>query len=1060
MKTIRLNTLNRENFIAALLTAWEAEGNRLGTDKYIEINRLLTQLPSEYDLAQLKTFLTPILTSNAQEQNTFYSLFDTVLSQITQQHTDHIVAVKEEQEKLYWRKVKHQSIKKVHNLRYALLIGFVCLIATVFIWKYLFLPKHYNDVRTICKAREKKKLCFTLQGNDKVSKVVQKSSNIHINSAQTGDNEFCVSYYTDHAGIDTLICLMESSNKAIGTVRMIIVSNPQFQWVQAHTEDKKDKSTTPSVSNTSKDTLGGFQAQNFSQKTDLEEINGQYIENYSSSWEFGLGNAYFSVEKGLIVLVALGLVIGLAAYYRYRSQKFSLSPHDDANDLYNWTIKIPNYGLVSIDRHFYNAITELRKRDKSEGLRLDIPKTVRSTIDNAGLINFQYTSQFLNKQYLFFIDKTHNNRFSTQLYDLMANWLIENEVPIELFYFSTETELCWNSKYKNGLTIKDVHHKYTETPIVIWSGNYAFLEKSVWHLWRKRVVMTPVPVSNWSEKEAILNQKFRLLPASSQGLALLAETIETIEPKGFNHIKAELLAQLAPLSILLNSMSVNSFESLQNLLIVHKNGVTDDRLLRWVAACAVPPTLFWDWILYTGARLSLNGENFLNIDNLTIIGSLPFFENGKIPNDMRSALLKWLSAEHHFEYLKILQDWEMVLKAESNIPPRGSMQWYGHRIQVLLTELLQNPKQAERRRLEIELDRLINGESLQDALLLQYLNDRQSPMDNVLSDRFRQLLQVKEHVFWKWRDWTWQAPSVLAVLIATLFVNYTEPVTTFHFGDSINVLNFTPDGKSFLVVNGKGNINMCSIESQTLQGVKTLRDIVEVGAFNQGENMVIYAAAKEGDILTWQSTTNSRKLIPSTNGIMAVDIFPHSSKVLAGYYGDNTAKLFDLSKGKEVEARFQHSHAISDVCFSRDGMTIATASHDHTAKLWSSNGQLLTVFQHNDIVHSIDISPDGSLIVTGNRDNTARLWSREGKLLKVLKGHNYDVYDVHFSHNGQQILTASGDNTAKLWNLKGDLLRTLLGHRTYIKTTAFSPDDSCVITGDSEGKVKLWALKK
>ncbi len=1070
--------VGREALIAALLTAWEAEGNMVGTDKYIEVNSLLNKLPQDYKLAQLKTILTPILTNNAQQQNDFYRLFDNILKSTIENAIDHSEAVEQEKNRFYWQRTKFKAAQSVNktvsyfkgNFVRTILLGIICLLVTGVIWQILYFRRHYDDMHASSKIGELKKVCIKLQKGDNITRIAQKTGVARIVNAGTYFSDFCISYQAFSVGRDTILCFVESQNGHSEVVNISVQSLFSLKLtppqVVSDTSSINKNKTLASLKE--KDNMM-LAPQNFLQDSSkTEEINGQYVDNYSSSWEFGFGNAYFSIEKALIVLASLILVLMIGYYYHYRNQKFTLTPQVDRDTLYNWTIKIPNYGSVGMDADYYVALSEMRKRHTDESRRVDIHKTVHATIENAGMIDFRYKSQFLTKNYLVFIDKTNPLSISTLLNEYLINSLISNEAPIEIFFFSNGSLSCWNDKYKNGIKFQDIQHKYGDAQIIIFSDGKTFIdianhtlksEYSVLTQWRKRVLLTPIPVSQWGQNEEILNQKLRILPASTYGLSQIVETLEAVEVKSLGILKKDFLKKEKLITAPSNADS-DFLNTLQNQLISTKLGRKDDRLMQWVAACALPPIPFWDWTLYVGGTLSENGENFLNIENLSIISQLKWLREGKIPDDMRSILLKWLEKEHPFWYLKILQEWEQVLKLENNLPPRGSIQWYGHRIQLLLTELLQNPKQKERRRLEIELDNLLAEDLVNDAMVMQYLSKRKSPMDNVLSDRFRKFIQIRKNLFWRWRDWTWQTPSVLGVLLGTLFISYTEPVTTFNFGENIYALAFSPDSKSFLAASGKGKVSICDINSHTMQGVKTQKNIVHLGATENENKLIISAASTEGAIMNWQESGNTISSVLSKGGITAITQYPNTSKILVGYYMNNAAILFDLSKKNTDNVVFQHDEAITDVTFSKDGSMILTASRDNTAKLWASNGTLLKTFQHNNVVHSVDISPDGTKILTGCRDNTAQLWDVNGSLLHTLIGHDYDVFDVHFSPNGQMLLTASGDKTAKVWSLEGNLLRTLRGHLNYVNQAAFSPDNTKVATGDSDGKVKLWTLTK
>ncbi|MEJ6484700.1 hypothetical protein N0Y54_25850 [Nostoc punctiforme UO1] len=63
----------------------------------------------------------------------------------------------------------------------------------------------------------------------------------------------------------------------------------------------------------------------------------------------------------------------------------------------------------------------------------------------------------------------------------------------------------------------------------------------------------------------------------------------------------------------------------------------------------------------------------------------------------------------------------------------------------------------------------------------------------------------------------------------------------------------------------------------------------------------------------------------------------------------------------------------------------------------------------------MSFSPDGKTIATASQDGTARLWTLNGQLLQEFKGHQGTVWGVSFSPDGKTIATASSDKTARLW---------------------------------------------
>jgi len=88
--------------------------------------------------------------------------------------------------------------------------------------------------------------------------------------------------------------------------------------------------------------------------------------------------------------------------------------------------------------------------------------------------------------------------------------------------------------------------------------------------------------------------------------------------------------------------------------------------------------------------------------------------------------------------------------------------------------------------------------------------------------------------------------------------------------------------------------------------------------------------------------------------------------------------------------------------------------------VWSSSsGSTLLVFaeHHSSPVSSASWSPDGSKIATASHDGTARVWSSgNGSTLLTLTGHSSGVVSVAWSPDGSKIASASSDGTARVWN--------------------------------------------
>jgi WD40 repeat protein len=94
-----------------------------------------------------------------------------------------------------------------------------------------------------------------------------------------------------------------------------------------------------------------------------------------------------------------------------------------------------------------------------------------------------------------------------------------------------------------------------------------------------------------------------------------------------------------------------------------------------------------------------------------------------------------------------------------------------------------------------------------------------------------------------------------------------------------------------------------------------------------------------------------------------------------------------------------HSSYVRGVAWSHDGRTLATASDDHTARLWDVGAPVL-LSPPSDVVDTVALSHNGRIVATGNRDGTARLWDvATHQLITTLDSHS-SVFGVAFSPDG------------------------------------------------------------
>eukprot|EP01119_Soliformovum_irregulare_P012889 TRINITY_DN3373_c0_g1_i1.p1 TRINITY_DN3373_c0_g1~~TRINITY_DN3373_c0_g1_i1.p1 ORF type:complete len:232 (-),score=36.26 TRINITY_DN3373_c0_g1_i1:150-845(-) len=161
---------------------------------------------------------------------------------------------------------------------------------------------------------------------------------------------------------------------------------------------------------------------------------------------------------------------------------------------------------------------------------------------------------------------------------------------------------------------------------------------------------------------------------------------------------------------------------------------------------------------------------------------------------------------------------------------------------------------------------------------------------------------------------------------------------------------------------------------------------------------------QNGNIRVWDLTSNScsRELVPDGEAaVRSITIAQDGTKVVAA---NNRGKCFIWKLGERDTSQFDplqridaHKTYILKCCFSPDAKLLATASADHTVKLWNVKDFSLfkTLTGHQRWVWDCAFAADSAYIVTASSDQVARLWDvNQGETMRTYTGHNKAVVCV------------------------------------------------------------------
>jgi WD40 repeat protein len=212
----------------------------------------------------------------------------------------------------------------------------------------------------------------------------------------------------------------------------------------------------------------------------------------------------------------------------------------------------------------------------------------------------------------------------------------------------------------------------------------------------------------------------------------------------------------------------------------------------------------------------------------------------------------------------------------------------------------------------------------------------------------------------------------------------------------------------------------------------------------------------------WAMVAVSSPALTHGGAVLSVTFHPDGLR-LATASEDGTARLWKARSRQEIRRFTGHTGPVLSVCFRPDGQQLASGGDDTTIKLWDvrTGREIRTLKGHANSVTSVCFGPDGKRLASASRDKTIKVWDTQtGQKQRSFGGHTDTITSVCFSPDGKRIASASEDQTVKVWDAQtGQEVLTLKGHTSVVSSVCFSPDGKRLASASKDQTVKVWEAK-
>lgn len=890
-----------EGFIAYL----KRQGFVVGIDTHLRLQHLLNQIGGDYGKSQLKHLLSPIFVTNPKQQALFYQAFDHYFDQFENVSFSPNTGEKpsNEQQKppsppdILPQKRKYWLIGL---LTFALVVGAIGFFQQ---WELSEWQKEYSD-------KLKEVIAINDQKPPDSSSV---SLPLNGNTSNTDNN------------------------------------NPNA--IKLNKTGKISLQLKPSI------------------KEDIFDLKAKWYERLG--WWLQL----------LKWAVLAGIFIGFVVYQVYRRHKKQAllereryqAPPDYWNPLQVADTPKKLYRSTS----FYRTAKEMRVRVKGDYQVLNIDKSITATLESGGYLNFKYDNSTRPVEYLVLIEEQTPKDHQARFFDRLTEELAQQDVYIERYFYQNDPRHCWKVEYQVETNLQELAISFPNHQLLIMGDGASFLDPlnerilawtKQFSAWQIRSLITPKPTDGWGYTEIQLSKVFHVshflntsvlneqLNSASIFRLLANKSKLASEKGGIIHYSEKNIRKQLEQSI---EDSLPPMESLENVTALR--AYFAPKTYQLLCACAVYPELHWDFTLHLAKEIlphssTEQGTLFEELSpndtfNLFVLARLPWFREGYIPDETRTALIADLDPA-----IEQLTRQAIVQLLKQNPPPHNSYAYDEYAMNLAVNEWELAEGKIDKKKRAQALAELMDRDRLLQFVRIKY----QHSIDKIKT-AFAMPELMRENLF----------QNGIPLLG---FKNYVSAAIVFLLLALIGGLVNVPESESLAELNGNYFYLFSKRDTARFYHFKSQleEDPVVKQAFLDTALAIdtLYTKAHYNLALNYHDA-----LVGDNSEADSLLL----GRAIRGF--SKTSKIYDIVEDSLLMVL---EGDIELLQFGVGDTSFATAGSDHIVRLYNLEGELLEEYRgHTDKVTSVNFSEHYPWIITSSLDGSVRIWDLKGAELYV-----------------------------------------------------------------------------
>jgi cytochrome c len=300
----------------------------------------------------------------------------------------------------------------------------------------------------------------------------------------------------------------------------------------------------------------------------------------------------------------------------------------------------------------------------------------------------------------------------------------------------------------------------------------------------------------------------------------------------------------------------------------------------------------------------------------------------------------------------------------------------------------------------------------------------------------------------------WTDRCCVALLLLPLAFGAAQAQLRGH-GGPVRALAISPDGKEAVSGSFDTSAIRWSLERNVAEQVMRFHDNA-VNAVAWLKDGRVVTAGADAHIAIWtKGKPDPDTVLDGHKGPIAGLAVSGDGQLLASASWDHSVRLWPLGGGapRVLEG---HAQNVNGVAFAPDGRDLVSAGYDATLRIWRVSDGSVSVYTLPTPLNSVVVAPDGEIVAAG-ADGKVYFLSPQGDMRGGLQASATPIIAVALSPDGKLVAAAGiRGSVAVIERKERKLTRTLVGPGLPVWSVAFFPDSRTLLTGGTDRTIRRW----